>query len=484
MPLVHVDVYRLDHLQELHDVGFDELVGGDAVTVVEWGDRVERDAARRAARRADHAPVTTTTTALVTFDARRVARGRCVATRSPRSSTTLAGSAPDVLILAIDTATSRVSVAIGDGGAVIGEVHLAGGRRHAEQLAPAIQYLCRELDVSLDQLAAIAVDVGPGLFTGLRVGVTTAKVMAQALRIPVVGVPSLDLVAYPLAPLQPPRRRGARRPPPRGVLRVVPAGAGRRAARVRLRRCGTPAELVVELECRHRRAAARRRRRRRLPRRVRRRSIAPSSRASSHEARARPRWSSSRPRASSARSSKPQSEIRPLYLRTSDAEINWDREPAGWTVAMAALPEDVDRTGADPADAAPARALGAQDRAAGVPAPVERVALPLGARAALHARVLRRARRSRARRLRGPDDDARRRSRHHDRGRSAVAPRTRSARACCSCSRARRSRGARRASRSKCACRTAARRSSTGSSASVRSVCARTTTKRSTRTRS
>ena len=40
LPLVHVDVYRLDHLQELHDVGFDELLGGTAVTVVEWGDRV------------------------------------------------------------------------------------------------------------------------------------------------------------------------------------------------------------------------------------------------------------------------------------------------------------------------------------------------------------------------------------------------------------------------------------------------------------
>jgi tRNA threonylcarbamoyladenosine biosynthesis protein TsaE len=39
-PLVHVDVYRLDHLQELHDLGFDDLVGGDSVTVVEWGDRV------------------------------------------------------------------------------------------------------------------------------------------------------------------------------------------------------------------------------------------------------------------------------------------------------------------------------------------------------------------------------------------------------------------------------------------------------------
>ena len=61
-----------------------------------------------------------------------------------------------------------------------------------------MQYLCRELEVEFDHITAIAVGLGPGLFTGLRVGVTTAKVMAQTLRIPVVGVPSLDLVAYPL----------------------------------------------------------------------------------------------------------------------------------------------------------------------------------------------------------------------------------------------------------------------------------------------
>jgi tRNA threonylcarbamoyladenosine biosynthesis protein TsaB len=103
-----------------------------------------------------------------------------------------------VLVLALDTSTAQVSVAIGDRGEVLGAVQLVGGRRHAEQLAPAIDYLRRQLAVDLGHLAAIAVGTGPGLFTGLRVGVTTAKVMAQALRIPVVGIPSLDLVAYPL----------------------------------------------------------------------------------------------------------------------------------------------------------------------------------------------------------------------------------------------------------------------------------------------
>jgi tRNA threonylcarbamoyladenosine biosynthesis protein TsaB len=103
-----------------------------------------------------------------------------------------------VKILAIDTATAQVGVAMGDGGVVVGETRFVGGRRHAEQLAPAIANVCEGTGIALGQLAAVAVGIGPGLFTGLRVGVTTAKVMAQALRVPVVAVPSLDLVAYPL----------------------------------------------------------------------------------------------------------------------------------------------------------------------------------------------------------------------------------------------------------------------------------------------
>jgi tRNA threonylcarbamoyladenosine biosynthesis protein TsaB len=151
-----------------------------------------------------------------------------------------------VLLLALDTSTAQVSVAFGDGGSVLGSVQLAGGRRHAEQLAPAIAYLRDECGVSLDRLAAIAVGTGPGLFTGLRVGVTTAKVMAQALRIPVVGVPSLDLVSYPLrhsgrtiiAVLDARRREvfAARyQPVPGGVQRVSDYAVH------------VPAELVAEL---------------------------------------------------------------------------------------------------------------------------------------------------------------------------------------------------------------------------------------------
>lgn len=103
-----------------------------------------------------------------------------------------------MFVLAFDTATDVVTVAIGRDGEPLGALQLASGRAHAERLVPAIRHLATDSGVRLDRLAAIAVGVGPGRFTGLRVGVTTAKVMAQALRIPIVGIGTLDLVAYPL----------------------------------------------------------------------------------------------------------------------------------------------------------------------------------------------------------------------------------------------------------------------------------------------
>ena len=108
-----------------------------------------------------------------------------------------------MLLLAIDTSTRRVGVAFGSRSGVLAALELGGPGsdeppRHAEQLAPAIEYLARGAHVSIAHVSAVAVAVGPGMFTGLRVGVTTAKVMAQALRVPVIPIPSLDLVAYPL----------------------------------------------------------------------------------------------------------------------------------------------------------------------------------------------------------------------------------------------------------------------------------------------
>lgn len=106
-------------------------------------------------------------------------------------------------LLGIDTATRRVGVALGGRQGLVGAVALGGPGaegppRHAEQLVPAISYVCEKTGTSLEQVSAITVGIGPGMFTGLRVGVVTAKVLAQALRIPLIPIPSLDLIAYPL----------------------------------------------------------------------------------------------------------------------------------------------------------------------------------------------------------------------------------------------------------------------------------------------
>ena len=84
-----------------------------------------------------------------------------------------------MLLLAIDTATRRVGAAFASDHGVLGRVEVGGPGdsrpRHAEALVPAIEYLANECAVRLDQLSAIAVGTGPGMFTGLRVGVTTAR---------------------------------------------------------------------------------------------------------------------------------------------------------------------------------------------------------------------------------------------------------------------------------------------------------------------
>ena len=102
-----------------------------------------------------------------------------------------------MLILGIETATEQVGVAMGGHEGVIATFEVARGRRHAEILTPAIEFVCRQADIDIDEIGCIAVDIGPGLFTGMRVGLASAKALALALRIPVIGISSLDLLAFP-----------------------------------------------------------------------------------------------------------------------------------------------------------------------------------------------------------------------------------------------------------------------------------------------
>lgn len=143
-----------------------------------------------------------------------------------------------MLTLGIETATEQVSVAIGGHEGVLALFEVCRGRRHAETLTPAIQFICAQADIELSEISVIAVDVGPGLFTGMRVGLAAAKALAQALRVPMIGMSSLDLLAFPL-------RHGTRtiaavidarkgelfyafyRPVPGGIQRVLEPRCGR-----------------------------------------------------------------------------------------------------------------------------------------------------------------------------------------------------------------------------------------------------------------
>ena len=95
----------------------------------------------------------------------------------------------DGRILAIDTATTRVVVAVGStAGAVIDIVDWPAGFRHGETLLPAVDDILGRLGVDRAGLAAVVVGTGPGAFTGLRVGIATAKGVAHAVGCPIVGV--------------------------------------------------------------------------------------------------------------------------------------------------------------------------------------------------------------------------------------------------------------------------------------------------------
>lgn len=99
------------------------------------------------------------------------------------------------MILGIETAVERVGVAVGDSRGVVAAASLTSDRRHAESLTPMIRFILDQAGLSMRDLSAIAVDAGPGLFTGMRVGISAAEALAWALEIPVVGVCSLDVVA-------------------------------------------------------------------------------------------------------------------------------------------------------------------------------------------------------------------------------------------------------------------------------------------------
>jgi len=119
------------------------------------------------------------------------------------------------MILAIDTATQYASLALYKPDGLFAEETWHSGRNHTVELPPRIVRMLKLAELHVDDLTALAVALGPGSFTGLRVGLAIAKGLALPYKLPVVGVPTLEITAYPFRDSQVP------------VWAIAQAGRGR-----------------------------------------------------------------------------------------------------------------------------------------------------------------------------------------------------------------------------------------------------------------
>ena len=119
-----------------------------------------------------------------------------------------------MLVLAVESSTHHGSVALADDRGPVASAGLAVPRRHGEFLAPAIAFVLAQAGRTVDDVTAVAVGTGPGLFTGLRVGIATAATFAAVRHLPAVGISGLDVLAF------------AHRHTPRTIIATVDARRG------------------------------------------------------------------------------------------------------------------------------------------------------------------------------------------------------------------------------------------------------------------
>jgi len=119
------------------------------------------------------------------------------------------------MLLALDTATQYASIALYDGQNVVAELNWRSDRRHTVELAPQVDNLLRLAGVAPADLTALAAGIGPGSYTGTRIALSYAKGIVLARDLPLIGIPTLDALAYPHLP--------ARQP----ICAMVAAGRGR-----------------------------------------------------------------------------------------------------------------------------------------------------------------------------------------------------------------------------------------------------------------
>lgn len=100
-----------------------------------------------------------------------------------------------MMLLAVDTSTAQVGLALYDGARVLGDMTWTTRQHHTTELAPALAGLLARCGNSMDMVHALGVAIGPGSFTSLRVGLSFVKGLALARALPVIGIPTLDVIA-------------------------------------------------------------------------------------------------------------------------------------------------------------------------------------------------------------------------------------------------------------------------------------------------
>lgn len=100
------------------------------------------------------------------------------------------------MLLAVDTSTTQVGLALYDGAQVMAEYAWRSAQRHTVELAPAISELLTRCGLTMDDVTALGVALGPGSFTSLRVGLALVKGLALSKHIPLIGIPTLDILAH------------------------------------------------------------------------------------------------------------------------------------------------------------------------------------------------------------------------------------------------------------------------------------------------
>jgi tRNA threonylcarbamoyladenosine biosynthesis protein TsaB len=103
------------------------------------------------------------------------------------------------MILAIDTSTPQIGVALYDGARVLAEHLWVSQARHTVELAPMVEKMLGETGLTVSELTALGVAIGPGSFTSLRVGLSFAKGLAMSRNLPLIGIPTLEVAAAPVA---------------------------------------------------------------------------------------------------------------------------------------------------------------------------------------------------------------------------------------------------------------------------------------------